>query len=102
SGARPADAALTGSFTPTAPAVGTPITFNSTVTDNGPTNDLTGVMFTDTLPTGLTVNSATPSQGSCTTATGPTGTTVTCNLGTIANGATATVSIGATPTTAGL
>jgi uncharacterized repeat protein (TIGR01451 family) len=87
-----ADAAITGSANPTTVAVGAPVTFTFTVTDNGP-SDLSGVMFTDTLPTGLTVQSAVPSQGSCTTAPGPTGTTVTCNVSPIANGAKATVSI---------
>ena len=39
---------------------------------------------TDTLPAGTTFDSATPSQGSCSQASG----TVTCALGTVANGGT--------------
>ena len=46
-----------------------------------------GVTVTDTLPGGVTYNSATPSQGSCSHASG----TVTCSLGTLASGANASV-----------
>ena len=48
---------------------------------------------TDTLPSGVTFDSATPSQGTCSQASG----TVTCTLGTINNGGNATVSIKVTP-----
>ena len=53
--------------------------------------------LTDTLPAGVTFDSATPSQGSCSQSAG----TVTCALGTIANGANATVQIKVTPQSAG-
>lgn len=66
--------------------------FTATFVNNGPT-DATGVVFTDTLPTGVTYVSATPSQGDpCTKA----GNTVTCNLGGINKDATATVAIALT------
>jgi uncharacterized repeat protein (TIGR01451 family) len=55
------------------------------------------VTVTDTLPAAVTYQSATPSQGSCSQASG----TVTCNLGALANGGTATVSIAVTPQSAG-
>jgi uncharacterized repeat protein (TIGR01451 family) len=76
-------------------AVGQNITYNITVTNNGPVN-ATGVTVTDTLPAATTYVSATPSQGTC----GGT-TTVTCNLGTIVNGANATISIVATANSSG-
>ena len=52
---------------------------------------------TDTLPSGVTFDSATPSQGSCSQASG----TVTCALGTIADQGTATVQILVRPSAAG-
>ena len=52
--------------------------------------------MTDTLPSGVTFVSATPSQGSCAGTT-----TVVCNLGTIASGAAATVTIVVQPTVSG-
>ena len=66
---------------------GTNLTYTITVTNNGPTT-ATGVSLTDTLAAGLTLVSATPSQGSC-SGTGP----ITCPLGTLAGGASATVTV---------
>ena len=51
------------------------------------------VELTDTLPAGVTFDSATPSQGSCSESSG----TVTCTLGTIADQADATVEIKVRP-----
>ena len=53
--------------------------------------------MTDTLPAGVTYQSATPSQGTCSQASG----TVTCSVGSLANGGTATVAIAVTPQSAG-
>ncbi|HUG56284.1 MAG TPA: hypothetical protein VMJ92_04325 [Candidatus Limnocylindrales bacterium] len=53
----------------------------------------TGVTLTDTLPSTVTLESATSTQGDCTEAEG----TVTCNLGALAKAASATVTITVTP-----
>lgn len=52
--------------------------------------DATNVVFTDQLPTGFTLTSVLPSQGSCASLVGS---TLTCSLGTIASGASASVVI---------
>jgi uncharacterized repeat protein (TIGR01451 family) len=91
-----ADLALTKTDSPDPVTVGQTLTYTLTARNNGPAG-ATGVVLTDTLPGGVTFNSATPSQGSCTQASG----TVTCNLGALANGASATVQISATPQTPG-
>lgn len=67
--------------------LGQNVTYNITVTNNGP-SAATGVSLTDTLAAGLGFVSATPSQGTC-SGTGP----ITCNIGTLAGGASATVSV---------
>lgn len=69
----------------------TNLTYTITVTNNGPASS-SGVVLTDTLASGLTFVSSTPTQGSCSGTT-----TITCNLGTLASGASATVSVVVTP-----
>lgn len=69
------------------PTVGTNVTFTLTATNNGPSN-ATGVVVTDSIPSGYTLVSATPSTGAW---NAPTWT-----IGNLANGASATLIIVAT------
>jgi uncharacterized repeat protein (TIGR01451 family) len=89
------DVAVTKAAETPSVAVGANATFTITVKNNGP-GTASGVSLVDTLPAGLTLVSATPSQGSC-TPTAP----LTCSLGTLASGASATISIVARATQAG-
>ncbi len=82
-----ADLALTDTASAPSVAAGGQVTFAEQVANDGP-DGATGVELTDSLPAGLTVVSATASQGSCDTTGG-----VNCALGGIANGATAQVVI---------
>jgi uncharacterized repeat protein (TIGR01451 family) len=75
--------------------VGKTLVYTVTVTNYGP-SDATGVAFTDTLPTALTLVSAMPSQGNCSGML-----TVTCDLGDVTDSMAATVTIVVTPTVAG-
>jgi uncharacterized repeat protein (TIGR01451 family) len=67
------------------------LTYTITVTNNGPAAS-SGITLTDTLASGLTWVSSTPSQGSCSGTT-----TITCSLGALGVGASATVSVVVTP-----
>lgn len=69
------------------------LTYTVTVNNSGP-SDATDVTLTDTLPSGVTFESATPPCGEA-------GGIVTCNLGALANGANATVEIVVRPTAPG-
>jgi uncharacterized repeat protein (TIGR01451 family) len=82
-----ADVSLTKSDTPDPVTVGTNVTYTMAVTNNGP-DIATDVELTDTLPSAVTLISATPSTGSCTGTS-----TIVCDLGSLANGASATVII---------
>jgi uncharacterized repeat protein (TIGR01451 family) len=82
-----ADLAITKTTTATTIAGGGTIPYTITVTNSGP-QPATSVSVADVLPAGTTLQSATPSQGSCSGTT-----TVTCALGTLASGASATVSL---------
>ncbi|MEV0170217.1 calcium-binding protein [Streptomyces sp. NPDC050803] len=88
------DLSVTKSGTATV-SIGDRATYTVTVTNTSTTIAATGVSLTDTLtgPAG-TVISATPSQGTCTTA-------VSCTLGTLAPGAQATVTVVAEPRATG-
>jgi uncharacterized repeat protein (TIGR01451 family) len=95
--AQKADLSISKSDSPDPIFAGRELTYTLTVSNGGPA-DATGVTVTDTLPPGVTFNSASASQGSCSQAGG----TVTCNLGGLGSGAPpATVTIKVTPQTAG-
>jgi uncharacterized repeat protein (TIGR01451 family) len=93
-----ADLVVTQVVTPDPVDVGLQATFTITVTNNGPAN-ATAVVLTNTLPSNVTFDSATPSQGTC---GAPSGGVFTCNLGSIANGGFATITLIVTTQTAGL
>jgi len=89
-----ADLRLAKSATSGVVNVGQQVTFNLTLTNDGP-DAATGVVVTDQLPAGLTFVSATPSIGTFDNATGL------WTVGTLNNGQVATLSIIATLATAG-
>jgi uncharacterized repeat protein (TIGR01451 family) len=91
-----ADLAITNSDSPDPVGAGQTLTYSLGVTNNGP-NTAPSVTVTDSLPSGVTYQSATPSQGTCSQASG----TVTCNLGAISSSAGATVTITVVPSVAG-
>ena len=82
--------------TPDPVPAGNLLTYNLTVGNSGP-GAPTSTTVTDALPASMAFDSATPSQGTCSHASG----TVTCELGTLANGASATVQIKVRPQTTG-
>ena len=69
-------------------SVGDTITWTVAATNDGPSS-AAGVVVTDDLPAGVTLLSATSTQGSCS----PVGAQVVCAAGTLASGAVATVTI---------
>jgi uncharacterized repeat protein (TIGR01451 family) len=83
-----ADLSLTVSITPDPVQAGAPATYTVTASNAGP--DASGpVTFTDTLPAGATVQTATGDGWTCT----PSGGMVTCSHDGIADGASATVTL---------
>jgi uncharacterized repeat protein (TIGR01451 family) len=82
-----ADIEVTKTTASTQATPGGILNYTITVTNAGP-SPATNVVVTDTLPAGLALISATPSQGTCTAAN-----PVSCNLGAIANGESATIAL---------
>ncbi|HMH53750.1 MAG TPA: IPTL-CTERM sorting domain-containing protein [Candidatus Acidoferrum sp.] len=83
-----ADLSIAKVASPNPVAPGQTLTYSITATNNGP-NAATGVVITDPVPSGATLQSATPSAGgSCTT-----GAVVTCTFPSLAPNATVSVAI---------
>jgi large repetitive protein len=78
--------------TTTAPVAGGPVAWRITVTNHGP-DDSPTVRVADTLPAGVTLGQAQPSQGTCDVSGAP---AIACSLGELDNGDTATIDITAT------
>ena len=91
---RNADVAISKSVSPAAVLVGQPTTFTVVVTNQGPAR-VTGLVVQDLLPAGLSLVSASPSQGSYADATGA------WTIGTLLNAQSATLTLEATVTVAG-
>ena len=91
------DLALSQTDMPDPVNVASSLAYSLTASNNGP-DDATGVTVTDTLPAGITFQSASATQGSCSQAAG----VVTCLLGDMASGSSATINIAVTaPVTTG-
>ena len=90
-----ADLAVSSTGTPNPVTLGGTLTYQLTVTNNGP-DPATRVSLQDTPPSAASLVSSTASQGSC-TGSGP----VSCALGTLASGASATLTIALRPTQPG-
>jgi len=88
-----ADLAVTAASNVATASLNNAFGFTLTVTNKGP-QDATGAQLVDTLPAGVSFNSATSTVGSCTNIGG----VITCSFGTLVNGATASVSVDVTPT----
>jgi len=95
--AAPVDLALSLTAAPDPVAVGAPLTYSLTVTNNSPTT-ATGVVVSNTLPPNVTLFSLLPSQGSATNQAG----LVIYTVGGLANGRAATLAMVVVPGAAGL
>ncbi len=82
------DMQVTTTHTPATPLINEPVTYDVTVTNNGP-SDNTGVVITITLPASATFVSVVIDQGSCEVDDG----TVVCTIGDIAVGASVSATI---------
>lgn len=90
-----ADLAISLTDTPDPVVVNDNLTYTVTITNNGPSSTA-GVQINTTLPSGVTLISASASQGSCSGTT-----TVNCQVNTLDNRATATATLIIKPTTPG-
>ena len=96
-GGNGADLSVTNTDAPDPVTVGSTLTYQVIVANSGPAT-ATGVVVTDPLPSTVTFQRATPSQGTCGRQNGA----VTCSLGSVAKGGSASVSIAVTPNATGL
>jgi uncharacterized repeat protein (TIGR01451 family) len=92
---QPADLSVVKTGSSSTGTVGQPFTYQIVVANSGP-GPATGVVLSESVPDGVSLVSATPSQGSC----GPTK-QFSCQLGSINAGTQATVTVVVTPTRAG-
>ncbi|MDX1928945.1 MAG: SdrD B-like domain-containing protein [Pirellulaceae bacterium] len=92
-GLKPIDLSLTKSVSNPTPAVGDTVTFTLTVNNANGFSTATGVKVTDVLPAGLSLVSATPSQGTFSNDI--------WDIGTLTAGQTVTLALAATVTTGG-
>ncbi len=90
------DLAVTQSASPNPVYVGSELTYDLNVKNNGLAT-AGGVTLSNDLPAGVSFTSATPSQGTC----GETGGIVTCQLGTLAPGGSASIQIKVMPQAGG-
>jgi uncharacterized repeat protein (TIGR01451 family) len=81
----PADVSIAKSVSTTKPTIGDTVTYRLVVASNGPSS-ASNVVVNEAAPAGLALLSATPSQGSCSSASS-------CQLGALAPGATATITV---------
>jgi uncharacterized repeat protein (TIGR01451 family) len=82
------DLAVLGTVSPNPAIYGSNLTYNITVTNQGP-HTATAIVLSNQIPTGTTFLSANSSQGACSNANG----TVVCGIGTLTNQGRATVII---------
>lgn len=95
SGATSANLSISKTASPNPGTVGANLTYRIVVTNGGP-SPATNVDVTDTLPSGITLVSATPTQGNCAGTS-----TITCSLGSLANKGSANVNIIVMPSAPG-
>lgn len=91
-----ADLAVSAQAAPNPVGIGGVVTCTASVLNSGPSG-ATGVSLTASVPAGLTIVTATVSQGTCQ----PQGSQVSCALGDLASSATATLTLGLRPATHG-
>ena len=89
-----ADLSITKSASPDPVNQGDTLVYNITVANNGPAA-AANVTVTDPLPSAVTYQSSSATQGTCSQASG----TVTCNIGAMSNGQIVTITINVTATT---
>jgi uncharacterized repeat protein (TIGR01451 family) len=88
---------MTAAGSPDPVGIGNAVGFTFTITNQGP-DIATAIVFTNTLPSNGTYQSASPSQGTC---SAPAGSTLACSLGQLAVNASATVTLHIAGTSAG-